>query len=96
MHIDGRDDEILAELAPRERRDHPGAAPPFRIIEHGWGFIVDAYAEDFREASEEALALGFSERFLALLDYARRQGCRWVNLDFDADSIEGLESGDWP
>ncbi|MGG5820001.1 hypothetical protein [Falsiroseomonas sp. HW251] len=94
-HIDGRDNEILTELAPREHGARQGETPPFRVLGHGYGFMVDTYAVDLGKATADARALGLSERFLAVLDHARRQDCRWANLDMDADPSPVLENGKW-
>jgi hypothetical protein len=54
---------------------------------HGWFVLTDPLDGEARMMVPPEL--------LAAIDFARRQGCRWLLLDRDADCVDGLETFDW-
>lgn len=96
-HITSKDNDILRWWAKRELADSFNAAP-YRTIGHTYGYFVhvpQGEAIERRQTERVARAEGLSDAFFALQQYAREHGCWWINLDRDADLIEGLPSFTW-
>ncbi|MEQ1950893.1 hypothetical protein [Mesorhizobium sp. CN2-181] len=60
---------------------------------HGW-FIWAGDKEDDNWSADH-LARGVPEDLIAVLTYARNQGCDYVLFDQDADRIDGLPYFEW-
>ena len=96
-HIMRSDDAILSDWADEEMVEF-GRPIPYRTIRHSYGYCVHVRldgAEDRADPEAEAREEGISEAFMALQAYARERGCWWINLDRDADPIDGLPIFDW-
>jgi hypothetical protein len=96
-HVGRRDDDILREWSKCEPMESAKAAP-YRTIAHAYGYFVNVRMEPAEERAEyenEARDCGISEAFIRLQDYARERGCWWINLDRDADAIDGLPTHEW-
>ena len=72
---------IDAGLAPGLSRPH----------EYGAWIWVDPDSVSAEEKAESPM----SPAYWALLDYARKSGCRWINLDSDGDDDLGLPEQEW-
>lgn len=97
-HLTRDDDRMLARWASADGKE--GAPlPPYRTIGHAYGYFVHVRldGDDGREEAEQAARSehGASEAFFALQAHARRNGCWWINLDRDADSLPGLPTHGW-
>lgn len=94
-HLMLRDSWILKRWAKIERGLHPGMAP-YRTIGHSYGWFVHVHQDDDRVDYENlARAAGMSGAFFALQEYARSNGCWWINFDGDADTLDGFDVFDW-
>jgi hypothetical protein len=51
--------------------------------------------EALSEFRREALAYGFSKAFIRLVSAAAKQGYAWLDIDRDADPVDGLAVFDW-
>jgi hypothetical protein len=94
-HITQDDDTRLRAWAALEPEDSKGSAPS-RTIGHAYGYFVHvALDETAEEHDSDAREAGMSDGFFALMKYARQHGCCWINLDRDADQIDGLPTFNW-
>lgn len=100
-HITLRDMEILMEWADREDRAKPS---PYTTVGYTYGIFLQVRPDGAADGSDdnerqeyenEARAQDMSEAFFKLQAYARKHQCWWINLDADADTIEGLETFEW-
>ena len=64
---------------------------PFRVLSDEYGFFVTAS----NTGNEELKEAGFSDDFLALCEYAFKKDCLSINLDRDAQEIDGLHVNNW-
>lgn len=74
-----------------------GEIAPVRMVssEYGWFVNVPDDKDRLAEVKEELRALGYSEAFINLFDYAKRHTCFWIVLDRDAGVEETLPVFDW-
>jgi hypothetical protein len=64
-----------------------GRAPAVtRAIPHDYGVIV--FVSELENTTQEP-------ELQAVIDYVRKSGCYWINLDRDADKIEDLPTWEW-
>lgn len=71
---------------------------PTRVVSHQHGWWINVPEKKLWEdelIASQIQAQGYSKDFLALLLFAVKHGCWWVNLDCDGSYIEGLNSFDW-
>jgi len=71
---------------------------PTRVIVHEYGWWINV--PDKKLWEEELIASqiqsqGYSKDFLALILFAMKRECWWINLDCDGSYIAGLNSFDW-
>lgn len=83
-HIRPSTADLLDQWAPMLPESRP-----IGVAESGYGWFVLTDPLDGEERAMLPPELG------AAIDFAHRQGCRWLLLDRDADSIDGLETFDW-
>jgi len=93
-HIGRKDEEALSDWAAASSDDHRGAAP-YRTIAHSYGYFIHVPHDDVEDHEDRARDDGISEAFIRLQSYARERGCWWINLDRDADEVEGLPVHEW-
>jgi hypothetical protein len=67
------------------------AAP--RCIDHEYGYWVHVPAAEDDEAGEER-AVEYPN-LQAVIEYARRHQCNWINFDVDAAIVATLSTFDW-
>ncbi len=83
-HIQPATADLLDQWAPMTPEKRPlGVAE----AEHGWFVLTDPLDGAEREMISEVL--------WAAISFARAQGCRWLLLDRDAETVEHLETFDW-
>jgi hypothetical protein len=95
-HITCEDDVMLTRWAGAE--NDPCGSAPYRTIEHSYGYFVHVNLNDLADRAEceaQAREDGASDAFFKLQEYARERGCWWINLDRDADTVEGLPTHEW-
>ena len=56
---------------------------------YGWFISIHEYCKD------NLLKMGYSEDFCKLLDLAKSEGCKILQIDQDADPVEGLATFEW-
>ena len=90
-HITEEDSELLEEIGDHhysmvaENIDFPAVT----IGEFGWRVLIPD--EDYLIPPTSKL----SAAFWGLVDEARKEGCRWLELDRDADAVQHLEVFEW-
>ena len=70
-----------------------------RCVQHGYGAFInvpdrESFDDDEWEERQRNLA-AHAPSLHALLEYARSLGCRWINVDRDADTDDTLPFYDW-
>ena len=86
-HIAEEDNDLLCSRESRwdgEKPLHITHAP----AEYGYFVWTGTHANLVRES-------GFSSAFLAVLEYARDRGCRYLYLDRDGESVDDLPTFNW-
>jgi len=64
---------------------------PFRVLSDEFGFFVSS-----ANASDDELKnAGLSDDFTAICNHALEKGCLYINLDSDAEIIDGLHVNNW-
>jgi hypothetical protein len=95
-HITEKDSKLL--------RRHVGDDEdfPVAIMEYQYGFLISAWhhsdsrePEEVEEFEKDFLEVGFSKEFLALIKLACGEGCNWLQLDRDGDTVDGLPVFKW-
>lgn len=87
-HITEQDDDLLR-------------SSPSGLIIHQleYGYLVyvapEGAAEVVDEQRDHARAIGLSESFIKVIDYARNQGCGWVKFDANAMYVPYLDTHNW-
>ena len=71
---------------------------PCRVIPHEYGWWIKVpekklWREDPR--ADWIREKGYSEGLISMLIFANENDCWWVNLDCDAEFVEGLKSFEW-
>lgn len=90
-HVTQKDMELL--LVQGERSDGLNVlAYPY---DYGAFIPLSSDPDLVAEFEERARERGYSESFFKLIQYARDNELRMVNLDADGDEIEGLDTHDW-
>jgi hypothetical protein len=59
------------------------------------GFFVYVPREDTRTFNRRARKAGFSESFLKVINLARKNGCKYAQLDCDGPLYKGLKRHEW-
>lgn len=83
-HIRPATADLLDQWAPMKPE-----ARPLGVAEAGYGWFVLTDPLDGREREM------IPDELWAAMSFARAQGCRWLLLDRDADTVTGLETFDW-
>lgn len=96
-HLNTKDSRLLTDACDYID-DHSRCPVRVATHQHGWIlFLGDSTALDdkgrgYRDRSKE---MGYSDVFVAVLDYAYQHDCQLVNFDADGDVVDGLAVGDF-
>ncbi|MBA4090261.1 MAG: hypothetical protein C0494_06680 [Sphingobium sp.] len=83
-HIQPSTADLLDQWAPMSPENRPlGVAEAC----YGWFVLTDPLDGEERDMIPSEL--------WSAIEYARAQGCRWLLLDRDADTVDALETFDW-
>lgn len=93
-NIPFEDTERLDQAVVDQEEGYRDDAPTVRPYSYGWWVWVPE-ADDLEMYSLWYTEYGLSTAFLAVLRYARENGCDWINFDRDADPCPDLETFDW-
>jgi hypothetical protein len=87
-HITLRDNELLGSV--------PNDVLPVTVTDNGYGYFV-RFSEDvpLDDIAEQSRAIGLSDDFIGVLRYAKDNRCFLVNLDADAEQVDGLPVHFW-
>lgn len=85
------------ELLDRWDEDSEGQRPLVWYQKPGYGWFVHVNDLHKEKAifTKEAKAYGFSKAFITLVLAASKQGFSWVDIDRDAEPVDGLPEFDW-
>lgn len=89
-HLPQSERDLLENAGRREERGLPPDNLP-RIISHRYGWWVHVNLESDFEDERDYTDL---PAFAALVAHAQSLGCGWINVDADADQIDGLDTFD--
>lgn len=82
-HITSNDNKLLTENADD---------CPVTYYKYEYGYLVFVPEQDEGKA---ALDFGFSKEFVSLLEIARKNQCKYLQLDSDGITYEDLPTFDW-
>jgi hypothetical protein len=88
-------DVSTSHVTEAECKDIKGG-PVVVAVEHGYGWWIHVPSEeDMAEQVADLTGDVDYTALIALLDRARELGCSWINLDADAEQLDGLPTFDW-
>jgi hypothetical protein len=88
-HVTDDDNMALCKFA-REHAEAPDTSDHF-VADMGYGYVVWVNSDgDFSEYNGE-----LSDAFVALMEFAHRQGVQFLRLDRDAQELDGFPTFDW-
>lgn len=65
---------------------------PFKVMDHDYGWWLNV--QPFVEEDEEELHKR-APNIMRLIKHALELDCNWINLDADAEELEGFPTFDW-
>lgn len=90
-HMRAQDARILDDLAGGESAKLP------LIAATSYGYLVHVRRDedDFELVARDLLAQGFSSCFIAVIRWAREEGCAYVLFDADGERYDSRPEGGW-
>jgi len=85
-HITQRDSKLLAKA---------NDANPLIVHEYAEGFFVYSIDFDHQDSAKALLAYGYSQELVNLLEFAHDRGYKWLVLDADGPTYDGVPEFDW-